>query len=173
MFGPGVPVINIVQEEEAFDLESMASLEQEAGSKIIEDVSGKPGFKGTEAIPAALAAVKESNGPLTIFIRGHGNDSHAIDISINALGDVLLGRRAAGRSLTDVSIPISACESYNYSRGLMNYLINKGVSPSEMPVIITSANNEPFILCRPDVDFLAKSLSSGRRGRYIYDAEGI
>ena len=141
-------VVNIVHQEERFNISKMELLERKSGVRP-EVITSR---KGASEKSNVLEDIGKSRGNLAIFFNGHGGRKHLwldrglIDgelsddlnypfaISYEEIGDKLIDRGDLG----NVTILLSSCYSFNFSVNLLNYLKEKGIK--ESPIIISSSN---------------------------------
>jgi len=128
IFGPGIQVINLANEEDRFDLGEMEALEKSAGVRPEDIVSLKGGKKAV--IDSLIAQIKRAPpGPLRIYYLGHGEkkflgiDNFAI-LEYTKLADALLERG----DINNVMFLNFSCFSFNFNEFLVRYLQSKAGS---------------------------------------------
>ncbi|MDD5069135.1 MAG: hypothetical protein PHV17_00235, partial [Candidatus Omnitrophica bacterium] len=142
--------INILHNEDSFDVSMVEEIERQASSQ-----TGEPlieSFKGAEQKYNALNSVSQSTGELTVFFVGHGGPNHSwlsggepetavsdrmkhpYAISFEEMGNSLIERGDIGK----VVILLESCYSYNFAVNLYNYLKQHGAK--EFPAIVTASS---------------------------------
>ncbi|MBW3011444.1 hypothetical protein KY326_04460, partial [Candidatus Woesearchaeota archaeon] len=136
-----------------FDEQEMVDMALEAG---VDPNKIERGLHGTAAKKAILPVITSSFGPTTIWFNGHGGPKHQWlsagrvgqevsdelrdprAISYLELGEALLQRQATGSPISEISIMIDSCYSYDFAVNLYNYLQENGAE--SLPVIVTETN---------------------------------